>query len=184
MVQHGDEKIVLPKNAEQKAKQAENDVAVRRSVQKFFSVCESNQNVKSVDFRVPREPTKPVLPIPRNKFVALRDLPELQLPDLPKQRERPFYHERVIVVTAVLEKSRKQWQFLWNGQRISADIQEPDFFQRLARHEYEFGQGDTLVVDLLVYQELNEIIRAYENKRFHITKVHDHIKGPKQECLF
>jgi hypothetical protein len=57
------------------------------------------------------------------------------------------------------------------------------FFAKLANHEYEFGQGDTLTVNLIAEQELNEFVGAYENKSFYITKVHKHTKGPKQEQL-
>jgi hypothetical protein len=183
VVEHGSERIVLPRNAEQKVQRVENDPAVRRTVRKFFSVIESDQNVRSVDFRSPRVPDEPVIPIERGKFAVLTELPDVLPPDLPKHKDQPHYRQRVVVVTAVLEKTRRKWHFLWNGQKISADIQDNEFFEKLAQHEYEFGQGDTLLVDLTADQELNEILRAYETKGYHITKVHSHTKGPKQPSM-
>ena len=81
---------------------------------------------------------------------------------------------------AVLERSQRRWQFLWNGQKISANIHDDDFFTKMANHEYEFGQGDQLIVDLVAEQELNEIVGAYETRRYGVMKVHSHTRGPKQ----
>src|SRR6185312_4857347 len=136
-----------------------------------------------VDFRLPQMPDAPVIPVGKHEFATLRDLPEPELPTLPKKREEPYGHVPVVVLTAVLERSKRKWQFLWNGHKIAADIRDDSFFAKLANHEYEFGQGDSLIVDLVVQQELNELVGAYENKSFYITKVYRHSKGPKQEPL-
>jgi hypothetical protein len=184
VVVHGNERVVLPKNAEEKARRVERDPAVRQAVRNFFSVVESDPNVKGVDFRSPKVPDQPTLPIERDKFIVLREIPDIIAPDLPKERKQPYLRQNVVVVTAVLEKARRKWQFIWNGQRISADIQDEGFFDKLAQHEYEFGQGDTLIVDLVAEQELNEIVGAYVTKRYHVTKVHSHNRGPKQSSLF
>lgn len=183
IVEHGNERIVLPRDAAEKAKKVEKSPSVRRSAKKFFAIVDSDPNVKSIDFRSPAHPNQPVIPIDRSQFPSLRELPEFVTPDQPKFREQPHFRQRLVVVTAVLEKTTRKWQFLWNGQRISADIQDDDFFLRLAEHEYEFGQGDSLLVDLLAEQQLNEILGAYENVGYHITKVHSHTKGPKQAQL-
>ena len=184
IVEHGSERVVLPRDAEQKVKKAERDPAVRQAIRNFFTVVDSDPNVKAVDFRSPKVPEQPTLPIERGKFAVLREIPELSPPELPKERKQPHLRQTVTVVTAVLEKARSKWKFIWSGQRISADIQDDGFFDKLARHDYEFGQGDSLVVDLLAEQELDEFVGAYVTKRYHVTKVHSHRRGPKQANLF
>lgn len=190
IVEKGGERIVLPKNpqvspkeAEKKIQKIEKDVTVRRSAKKLISVVDSDTNIKSIDFRSARFPRRPVLPIDRDKFPIIHGLPDLVLTSPPKQREERHYKQNVVVVTAVLERSARRWQFLWNATRVSADIQDDGFFSKLASHEYEFGQGDILVVDLVIDQELNDIVGAYENKAYHVEKVHSHRKGPKQASL-
>jgi hypothetical protein len=183
VVQQGAEKVVLPRSAAGVVRHVDNDVAVRRTIRKFFSVVESDPNVSAVDFRLPQLPDAPVIPIGKDQFAVLRTLPEPELAKLPKKREEPYSHVPVVVLTAVLEKSKRKWQFLWNGHKIAADIRDDAFFAKLANHEYEFGQGDTLTVDLVAEQELNELVGAYENKSFYIAKVHRHSKGPKQEPM-
>jgi hypothetical protein len=181
VVESGHQTIVLPREAEHKAAQAERDPSVRRSVRNFFAVVESDPNIKGVDFRSPNVPDQPVIPIEREKFSILRELPEIAEPELPKQKQETYFRQHVVVVTAVLEKSTKRkWQFLWNGLNIWANIHDKDFFEKLLFHEYEFGQGDSLIIDLVADQQLNEFVKAYETKGYHVVKVHSHRRGPKQ----
>lgn len=183
IVEHGKQQIVLPRDAAAKVERIERDPSVRRPVRNFFSVVDADPNVKSVDFRSPSSPDEPAIPIERQKFATLREIPDLIPADFPKEKEQRYYRQRVIVVTAVLEKTKRKWQFLWNSQKISADIRDDQFFEKLAQHEYEFGQGDSLIVDLVAEQSLNEIVKAYETKGYHITRVHSHSKGPKQPSM-
>jgi hypothetical protein len=48
------------------------------------------------------------------------------------------------VLKAILVRSARKWQFVWNGIKISAAISDESFYDSLARHEYEFGQGDVI----------------------------------------
>ncbi|RTL55303.1 MAG: hypothetical protein EKK40_00730 [Bradyrhizobiaceae bacterium] len=183
IVEHGNEKIVLPKDAARTISRVDRDPVVRRNVRKFFSVVEGDPNVTGVDFRTVKAPNKPVLPITREQFIVLREIPEAELSKLPKKKQESYRRIPLVVLTAVLDGSPRKWQFLWNGNKIAADIRDEDFFLKLANHYYEFGQGDSLLVDMVAEQELNEVAGAYENKSFYITKVHKHSKGPKQGSL-
>jgi hypothetical protein len=147
VLQAGHQEIVLPRNAEHQAAQVQRDPSVRRSVRDFFGVVETDPNIKGVDFRSPLYPDQPVIPIDREQFAILRDLPEVTEPELPKEKQETYPRQTVVLVTAVLEHTKRKWQFLWNGLKIWADIQDNDFFEKLLRHEYEFGQGDSLVID-------------------------------------
>jgi hypothetical protein len=183
IVEHGSRQIVLPRGAEEKARHAERDLSVRRSMGEFFAVVESDPNVKAVDFRSSVAPDEPVIPITREQFGVLRNLSALKETELPRHKDEIYYRQTVVVITAVLEKSRRKWQFLWKGQKIWADIRDDTFFDKLIIHDYEFGQGDTLVVDLVAKQELNEFVKAYETKNYYISKVHSHSKGQKQPSM-
>ncbi|MFC0240450.1 hypothetical protein [Rhodopseudomonas telluris] len=183
IVEYGNERVVLPKSSEIVSKRAERDPSVSQTLRNFFVSVDSDPDVKAVDFRSPRAPDKPVIPITRDKFAVLRDAPDIELIDHPQDREVSHHKVPMTVLTAVLEKSKRKWQFLWAGQKVYADIRDDEFFEKLANHEYEFGQGDVLTVDLVVSQRLNEIVGAYENVSFHVTKVHDHARGPKQGTL-
>jgi len=184
IVKSGNQEIILPRQAEHKAIEVQREPSVRRLVRNFFAFVESDPHIKCVDFRAPNAPDQALIPIEREKFAVLRDLPEAAEPELPKIKQQTYLHQYVVVVTAVLEKSTKRkWQFLWNGLKIKAEIHDTDFFEKLLLHEYEFGQGDSLVIDLVADQELNEFAHAYETKSYHVLKVHSHSRGPKQPSM-
>jgi hypothetical protein len=126
VVQQGAEKIVLPRSAAHLVQRVDNDVAVRRTIRRFFSVVESDPNVSAVDFRLPQMPDAPIIPVGKDQFAALRTLPEPELSTLPKKREEPYSHVPVVVLTAVLERSKRKWQFLWSGHKIAADKRATD----------------------------------------------------------
>jgi hypothetical protein len=183
VVQQGEERIVLPRSSAHVVKRVDNDPVVRHTIRKFFGIVESDRNVSAVDFRLPQMPDAPIIPVGKDQFATLRTLPEPETSTLPKIKEELYSRVVVVVLTAVLEKSKRKWQFLWGGHKIAADIRDDSFFAKLANHEYEFGQGDSLTVDLIAQQELNELVGAYENKSFYIAKVYKHSKGPKQEPM-
>jgi len=67
----------------------------------------------------------------------------------------------------------------WLLDRKRAQLAAP----RGKPHEYEFGQGDSLVIDLVAEQELNDFVHAYETKNYHVVKVHSHTRGSKQPSM-
>jgi hypothetical protein len=133
VVQQGTEKVVLPRGTAHMVQRVDKDPAVRRTIRKFFSVVESDTNVTAVDFRLPQLPNAPIIPVEKNQFATLRDLAEPELPVLPKTREEFYDRIPVVVLTAVLERSKRKWQFLWSGHKISADIRDADFFCKISQ---------------------------------------------------
>ena len=165
VVQSGTQQIPLPRDGEHKAAEAQRNPSVRRSVRNFFAVVESDPNITAVDFRSPRFPDQPVIPIERDKFAVLRDLPEIVDPELPKHKEETQLRQQVVVLTAVLEKSTKRkWQFLWNGIKIWADVHDMDFFSAPgggnSRRTRDAGAGRISPVDARGVRPSQAIVRA------------------------
>jgi hypothetical protein len=84
---------------------------------------------------------------------------------------------------AILVRSARKWQFVWNGIQISAAITDGRFYDALARREYQFGQGDILDVMLRIYQERNDEAGVYINAGYEVIEVFGHIPGPRQGTL-
>lgn len=83
--------------------------------------------------------------------------------------------QKVIVVKPVLENSTtRRWEFIWNGNKISANITDVAFLERMEQGEYRFGTGDTMVVDLQINQVLNPVYDAWVNESYQIALVRDH----------
>jgi hypothetical protein len=84
------------------------------------------------------------------------------------------------VLTAELEKgSVRKWRFGGIGGNFTAPIEDPEFMQKVARHEVVFGAGDQLRAQVQITQRRDSGTgRIKETRR--ITKVHQWIKAPEQ----
>ena len=77
---------------------------------------------------------------------------------------------QVVKPCLVASKTRK-WEFMYNGQRISAVITDDAFLASLDKQR--FGMGTKMRVLMDITQEYVHLWRAYANKRYAIVKVHE-----------
>ncbi|ROL62220.1 hypothetical protein D9V86_01775 [Bacteroidetes/Chlorobi group bacterium ChocPot_Mid] len=98
--------------------------------------------------------------------------------------------ERIITEAATLnivrlsfEESLK-WDFYYKGNRISAKIKDPDFYNLIDKGE-SFAKGDTLEVELETTQKWDESVNTFINKSYQILKINRHImRGEQQKFEF
>jgi hypothetical protein len=89
------------------------------------------------------------------------------------------------VVKLVLERSyTRKWEFVWAGNRISANIKDEKFFDKLEAHAYTFGAGDLLRVNLEVTKEWDDRLGAYVNRSYTIAEVLEFIPRPLDARIF
>lgn len=122
--------------------------------------------------------------IPKDDFSGLAE--KVDVTDHNKQKEIKE-KQTVTVVKPVLEKSTtRRWEFIWSGNKISANITDAAFLDKMEQGEYRFGTGDTMVVDLQINQILNPLYDAWMNESYQIVSVCEHIQKvrPKPVSLF
>lgn len=73
-----------------------------------------------------------------------------------------------------------KWDFIYDGNRISATIADDTFLSNLMGGRITFGNGDALVCDLEVDQTMNQTHEVYENKRFRVATVYEVVQAPRQ----
>lgn len=84
------------------------------------------------------------------------------------------------VLTAELEKgSARKWRFGGVGGNFTATIEDPEFMQKVARHEVVFGAGDQLRARVEITQRREPSTGKIKETR-RIVKVHEWIKAPEQ----
>ncbi|MBW8002053.1 MAG: hypothetical protein FVQ80_08515 [Planctomycetes bacterium] len=91
-------------------------------------------------------------------------------------------HDKVVLIihSLVLEYSeRSNWKFIWNGQKISANITDEVFLSKVQTGE-SFCAGDTLKVDMQTMQKYDKMYGTHIDAKRTITKVHKHNKRLKQ----
>ena len=89
----------------------------------------------------------------------------------------------LVVSKLVLDDSRKKWQFVHQGTRISATIDDEDFWRKILRGEELFANGDRLVCDLMIVRDYDEMLGAYIDKEYIVKNVREHQKKEAYEQL-
>lgn len=77
---------------------------------------------------------------------------------------------------------RGKWDFLYNGIRIHANIQNDGFYKQIDEGK-RFGKGDCLNVTLKIIKEYDKQLNAFVNKQYERTKVIKMIPREEQEKL-
>lgn len=144
----------------------------------MFKALENDENITSIS--ISSDNSSP-FDAPSGDFSPMRTAPTCIVGD-----ERTLVEERIYlsVTKPILEVSdRKQWEFYWNGQRMTGYVSDFEFLNKLVSHEYTFGIGDDILVDLELTQKRNSM-NVWENRLVRVVKVYDVIAQPKEQRLF
>lgn len=80
-----------------------------------------------------------------------------------------------VIKPCLVSSDSRKWEFVHNGNRISASISDRTFLENLDR--YSFHLGTMMHVQLDAYREYDETLKAYFNKKFVVTEVYS-VDGP------
>lgn len=133
----------------------------------MFSIDEENENIRSIAISsedIPRFAAS------KEEFAQIKSAPSCEVGS---QRVEVDERTPLSVTKPVLEANqRRKWELYWRGVRVSANVTDSELFEKLARHEWTFGIGDTMVADLRITQRLNSV-GVWENKGYEVVKVYD-----------
>ncbi|ODU93976.1 MAG: hypothetical protein ABT18_06445 [Rhodanobacter sp. SCN 66-43] len=90
-------------------------------------------------------------------------------------------HDRVVteiadlqIVKAILDKSKRKWEFMWRGFKISAPVIDDQFYKDFFAHNITIAPGDVLNVTLHILQQRDEDTGIYRNVGYEVVTVHSH----------
>jgi hypothetical protein len=189
------EKLIFQKSVFDNQEKVAASPSVAKGVKRAIEAVHQDGEVVSLGI-IPGEDVhaRPAIDIPRSEFSgvisklnyaldrSVRDiLPERTLNVLTTQQitERTT----VGIIKAVLRRSKRKWQFSWQGIEISAAILDPTFFDRLAARQIAIAQGDSLDVDLRITQSFDPDIQIWMNTHYEVIRVHGLVEGPKQSSF-
>ena len=169
VIEQGSNRIIIPRDVYDARQKLPRPQQIERHVARAFAAMEDDPSVTDFALMARIDDPTPPFAIPREDF------PRLSTPELSAGEDgRRYRDERTLVtiVKAVFERGNRKWEFVWqSGVRISAPIQDPTFFDKLASREFWFAQGDTLDVMLRVHQKFDDINGVYINEWYEIIKV-------------
>jgi len=153
-------KIVLPENLYKIASQ---NTKLDKHIKDFGDTLEENPNISGIQIKTPKE----TLEIPREYF------PYLQKPNplLKKQEKEKLFKKQIVSPVKIVFSPNRKWEFLWNGEKISALITDEDFFKKI--DDFEFTTDTKMVVDLKIIQIYDPETGLWVNEDYFVVKVYE-----------
>lgn len=109
--------------------------------------------------------------VPKNDFTVLAQ--KVEIPGENRRKETKN-SQTVSVVKPVLENNTtRRWELIWEGNKISANITDLIFLEKIGEGEHRFGAGDKMLVDLQINQTLNPLYDVWLNESYQISLVHE-----------
>ncbi len=154
----------------------ENHPETTAAIDRSFSILCDNPEVSAVSMKTDNDV---IFSADRDEFSGIATSPNYEGPDI-----RHVITEATLLVTKpylAASKTRK-WEFIYNGEKITACIHDESFLKRLG--QFSFSVGTRMAVKLDVTQELSERYSAYLNKSYAIAQVLRVEPAPKDEPIF
>lgn len=170
VIEQADKKIIIPREVHEAQKQMEKVERFTNAVSKVFSSVRQDANVtefgiakgmadKDVEIKVERSGF--------DKFIA---------PVISDETTRKIVEiTEVQIFKAILERSKRKWEFVWRGINISAPILHDAFYNDFFAHRIKIAPGDSLRVQLEIFQVKHPDTGIFTNERYQITEVFEHI---------
>ena len=175
IIEKGDEKIIVPRKVYDATKQVESNPQFRQAIVKTLKSIESDENVEALGFVEEIDSSEPEVLIPRQAIINA----SLQL-----EAEEPTRTIEELVdlqiIKAILERSRRKWEFMWRGVKISAPIVDEKFYVEFFAHDITIAPGDILQVRLQIQQLKDQDTGIYSNKGYEVVEVFKHIPRMRQ----
>ena len=181
VVQHGNDRVIIPKSVFEHATVAKDDVKIQKNLSKAFEVLNQDQSVTAFGLTPNLHDKKPLVSFPRSTFPqmsAQAALPATSAAGEQRKRMRTE-HARLVILKAWLKQQNRKWTFEWNGVPISAVIADKSFWMRLSRRDVLIGAGDALDVTLKYEQLFDSALGTYVNNHnsFEVVDVSGHVDG-------
>ncbi|MEX2411807.1 MAG: hypothetical protein WD607_10660 [Candidatus Paceibacterota bacterium] len=153
------------------------NLSVKEALNNTFESLNSDSSVD--DFEIIDDEEATLFQVKKDLFPELtdQDIDENLLPDQQSIRVRTS-----ISLFKIVFDKKYVWEFIYKGNKISAKIDDNNFFKKIDSGE-KFAKGDVIEVELEILQEYDESVNTYVNKKYGINKVYDHIPRSEQQNL-
>lgn len=178
IIQRGQDRVVVPRIVYDATRKVEKNPQFVKAMSKTFEAVASDEKISSLGLVVAMDSPPPQIPIPRSILQTLAT----EIPDDPDARVITESAE-LQIIKAILEKSKRKWEFMWRGIKISAPVTHEQFYIDFFAHNITIAPGDTLQVTLAIKQTKDLDTGIYSNVGYEVVEVRNHIPRIKQVPL-
>jgi hypothetical protein len=178
VIQQGDTRIVVPRYVHDATPVVARSPLFLRGIESTVRAVEADPDIQSIGFSTDLGQPAPV-PIPRQDFIAL---PSSLSGNDPDTRDLVEITD-IEILRAILDRSRRRWQFVWNGMKIPAPVLDDRFYNEFFAHRITIAPGDRLRVRLRVRQRRSPDVKIYINEAYEVLEVLQHIPRGRQATL-
>jgi hypothetical protein len=170
IVQHGAQRIIVPKEIKVLTEKIKGNSTVARHVERAMDILENDRSVTSFGLTPKLSDESPLISFPRTFFGVIRD----NVNHSPENGRRSMTVDAILSIhKAVFARSRRKWEFVWNGFKISAPILDEVFFDKLERREVSLRQGDAFSAKLRIEQLKEPLTGTWVNSQYDVLRVID-----------
>jgi hypothetical protein len=179
IIEQGNEKIIIPKEAEKYYEAVKKSDAVNNNISRTFNALEKDNSISEFGITNKIDDKEPLMKISSDKFPIIAGDAILEDEASREITERT----ELQIVRAILERSKRRWEFVWRGVNISAPVSDREFYDEFFAHRITIAPGDSLDVQLRVVQKLEAETGIYTNIDYEVVKVYKHIPRMTQQKL-
>jgi len=181
VIEQGDKKIIVPRQVHQALESAKKSNEFRGNIGRAFDALERDPQISSLGLSPRLDDPKPPLEVPRERFPLISSTQLLSIEDSREIVE----HTELQIMRAILERSRRRWEFVWRGVRIAAPVTDDRFFGEFAAHRITIAPGDGLEVRLRIRQRKDSASGIFLNdpNGYEVVEVLKHLPRHTQTSL-
>lgn len=178
IIQKGEDRIVVPRNVYDATRKAEKNPLFVKAMSRTFEAIAADDKIKGVGLVTSMDSPPPEIIIPK---AALQQMAT----SIPEDPDARVIYEQVDlqIIKAILDKSKRKWEFMWRGIKISAPVVHEHFYVNFFSHEITIAPGDILQAKLAIKQTKDPQTGIYSNIGYEVVEVYDHVPRIKQMRL-
>lgn len=153
----------------------ETNVTINDALSQNFDVLDNDPAITA--FEITDKKEKPYIRVEKSDFKDMT----LKSEQIDENRKHIVEMTRLNIVRVSFEENLK-WDFYYRGNKISARINDPNFYELIDKGE-AFAKGEILEVELQINQVFEESVNTFINKSYQINRIINHYKRDEQKKI-
>lgn len=179
IIEQGEKKYIVPRQVYESIEEVKHNQRFTNGIGKAIRSVDQDEDIESIGLSRNMNDKFPTFNVPKEKFNLLTS------PIIEDEKDSRLLEEitDVEITKAILERSNRKWEFVWNGMKLSAPVTDSSFYDDFFDHRITIAPGDALRVKLRISQKRMKDVGVYINKAYEIVEVIKHIPKQKQQKL-